>query len=151
MTALVAALGVLTVVALVAEVVVRGATVLARLPTVVAIFFAGAAIAIAVWIPLGGGSVACLLALWLAGFTLWLVVRSHVSSSISLRMAWMLARRPMSEPELLARYDEAYGAVHRGAQLRNAGLGEGAADGVRPTARGRWIVLLARALARRDG
>ena len=85
---------------------------------------------------------------WSGAFALWFGLRSHVESSILLRMLTWLRNRPATRDEILERYNERYGRAHRVDGLVHAGLVT-AADGVlAPTAKGRLIVRIARLLRR---
>src|SRR5262245_45901165 len=50
---------------------------------------------------------------WAGAFLSWFGVRSHIESSILLRMVYLLRRGPQAEHLLLAQYDSLYGEEHR--------------------------------------
>jgi hypothetical protein len=59
---------------------------------------------------------------WSGAFLTWFGVRSHIESSILLRMAYLLRAHPMRPEELLEEYDKVYGANQRVEELFRAGL-----------------------------
>jgi hypothetical protein len=59
---------------------------------------------------------------WSGAFLTWFGVRSHIESSILLRMAYLLRAHPMRPDELLEEYDKVYGANQRVEELYRAGL-----------------------------
>lgn len=59
---------------------------------------------------------------WSGAFLTWFGVRSHIESSILLRMAYLLRAHPMRPAELLDEYDKVYGADQRVEELFRAGL-----------------------------
>jgi hypothetical protein len=59
---------------------------------------------------------------WSGAFLTWFGVRSHIESSILLRMAYLLRGHPMRPGELLEEYDKVYGANQRVDELFRAGL-----------------------------
>lgn len=59
---------------------------------------------------------------WSGAFLTWFGVRSHIESSILLRMAYLLRAHPMRPEELLEEYDKVYGANQRIEELFRAGL-----------------------------
>jgi hypothetical protein len=117
---------------------------LAQLRKVVALhaFFAALAAAWIFWT--GAGSLASLAVLWLGAFLTWLTARSHVSSSILLRMVHLLRDGPLSRADLLARYHAAHGASHRSEELARTGLLRDST----PTLAGRVLGALALRMAR---
>jgi hypothetical protein len=83
---------------------------------------------------------------WTGAFALWFGLRSHVESSILLRMLTWLSDRPATRDEILEWYNARYGRAHRADGLVRAGLVT-ASDGVlTPTAKGRLIVRVAQLL-----
>jgi len=59
---------------------------------------------------------------WGGAFLSWFGVRSHIESSILLRMLYLLRRKPLTEAQLLAKYDCHYGKAMRIAELQRGGL-----------------------------
>jgi hypothetical protein len=54
---------------------------------------------------------------WGGAFLSWFGVRSHIESSILLRMLYLLRKKPLSEAELLAAYTALYGPEKRFEEL----------------------------------
>jgi len=59
---------------------------------------------------------------WAGAFLSWFGVRSHIESSILLRMLVLLRERPLSRTELLAKYTAHYGEQARIEELFRGGL-----------------------------
>lgn len=66
---------------------------------------------------------------WGGAFLSWFGVRSHVESSILLRMLFLLRRHPMTEEALVGEYTSLYGEAMRREELLKGGLA--VKDGVR--------------------
>ena len=83
--------------------------------------------------------------LWIGGFLFWLGARSHVESSILLRMLYLLLSGARSHDELLDIYEEHYDLRTRVRELRAAGL---VASGTPAslTATGKLVLALVRSL-----
>jgi hypothetical protein len=120
----------------------RRSTMLAQLPKVVAVHAGCAAPTTAYLVACSAGSAGALWVAWAGAFLIWLTVRSHISSSILLRMVHMLGERPLSASELTARYELDHGSEHRARQLESAGLTRGRAR----TLAGRTLAFLGRRL-----
>lgn len=69
-------------------------------------------------------SVVAVSAFWAGGFLSWFVVRSHIESSILLGMVMIMREGPLSNAEILSRYESVQGLKHRTDELVNAGLVE---------------------------
>lgn len=80
---------------------------------------------------------------WCGAFLLWFGVRSHVESSILLRMLYLLRRRPMTDAELMAEYASVYGESMRLAELGRGGLVVEDRGGVRVTPKGKVVLRFA--------
>jgi len=80
---------------------------------------------------------------WSGAFLTWFGVRSHIESSILLRMVFLLRSRPLDGNELLRRYESLYGIELRIEELLRSGLAERAGDRLRVTAKGRRILAAA--------
>ena len=76
---------------------------------------------------------------WAGAFLTWFGVRSHIESSILLRMAYLLREGPMGESGLLARYESHYGGSRRLDELLRARLVEQTSTGMALTAKGAMI------------
>jgi hypothetical protein len=71
-------------------------------------------LAAACWLALHGGSgVIAFTIFWGGTFLLWFGVRSHIESSILLRMLFLLRQRPMTDARLLETYASVYGESMR--------------------------------------
>ena len=92
-------------------------------------------------LPLAAGFV-----FWSGMFALWFGVRSHIESSILLRLLTSLAVRPATRDELLQRYAALHGRSDRVDELIRGGLVRAGADGVTPTAKGRFVARVTRLL-----
>jgi hypothetical protein len=103
--------------------------------------FGSLGIATACYAELVHGHGAVLLAIyWVGGFLVWFAVRSHVESSILLRMIYLLRDRPSTPGELLKLYESGYGLGERLNELERAGLIDTGPDGMRATRKGAWVV-----------
>lgn len=76
---------------------------------------------------------------WGGAFLSWFGVRSHIESSILLRMLYLLRKRPLSESELVHEYTTHYGQDMRLQELFRGKLAE---SGLKPsvTAKGKSIL-----------
>jgi hypothetical protein len=85
------------------------------------------------------------LVLWIGGFLFWLGARSHIESSILLRMLYLLLTRARSQDELLDYYEEHYDLRMRVRELRAAGL---VSSETPPslTAKGKLVIAVVRSL-----
>jgi hypothetical protein len=125
------------------EFALRGVKVQTALPRAVSVWFAAYAVA-AVWLLTAAASgLVALTVFWGGTFLMWFGVRSHIESSILLRMLFVLRRRPMSDPEVVAEYTSRYGRSARVAELRRSGLITGDGDRTRATPKGKTILALA--------
>src|SRR5262249_39408014 len=79
-----------------------------------------------------------LAAFWSGAFLTWFGVRSHVESSILLRMLMLLRRRPMADAQVVDAYGAIYGRAQRLAELRHGGFVDG--DPPRVTGKGRTVL-----------
>lgn len=77
---------------------------------------------------------------WAGAFLSWFGMRSHVESSILLRMLYLLRGRTMTGDELVAAYERQYGPEQRVEELVRSGLAEKGPDGTRITAKGKSIL-----------
>ncbi len=131
-------------VALVAsEIALGGAklqTVLSRLLLVWAVIGAAAIAGLGVS---GGGSLVAFGVFWAGCFLTWFGVRSHIESSILLRMVYLLREGPLTEEELMQRYNPIYGGRLRVDELVRGGLAERVPQGLRVTPRGKRIASVA--------
>jgi hypothetical protein len=75
-------------------------------------------------------------------FLVWFGVRSHIESSILLRMLVLLRGRSLSDSRLVDEYNARYGESMRVAELCRGGLVETGVDGLQLTARGKTVLFL---------
>jgi len=76
------------------------------------------------WMGPGRVGVAVLVVYWAGAFLTWFCVRSHIESSILLRLLYLLRAGPLPALELLERYEQLYGHGQRLGELVRAGLVE---------------------------
>jgi hypothetical protein len=94
-----------------------------------------------VWLRLDGEiSPLAFTILWGGSFLTWFGVRSHLESSILLRMLVFLRREPMSEGRLVARYLSQYGEAVRVEELCRGGLARRDRDQISVTPKGKRIL-----------
>jgi hypothetical protein len=81
-----------------------------------------------------------LLMFWGGAFLSWFGVRSHIESSILLRMVYLLRQQPMSDADLVAKYGAHYGQAMRLEELYRGGLAVKDGDRSSVTAKGKNIL-----------
>jgi hypothetical protein len=91
-------------------------------------------------IPGGTIGIISLAIFWLGAFLSWFGVRSHLESSILLRMLYLLKFRPMKPGELLEQYEKHYGEALRIEELIHSALIRREAERFTLTRKGRWIL-----------
>jgi hypothetical protein len=116
-------------------------TGVARVVSVWAVGYAAAAS----WLLLEGRAGLVAFAIfWCGAFLLWFGVRSHIESSILLRMVCLLRERPMTDAQLAAEYASRCGESMRLAELHRGGLViVDEAGTARVTQKGRIVLLVA--------
>jgi hypothetical protein len=77
---------------------------------------------------------------WGGAFLSWFGVRSHIESSILLRMLYLLRGRPLSEADVLAKYGSHYGEAMRVEELLRGGLTVKNGDVTSVTPKGKTIL-----------
>jgi hypothetical protein len=82
----------------------------------------GLAVVVAILSPSHRMGAAPILIFWSGALLAWFGVRSHLESSILLRMLHMLRRAPMTKGDLTSQYESYYGQEERLEELRLAGL-----------------------------
>lgn len=87
-------------------------------------------------------SVSSFLILWMGTFLTWFGIRSHMESSILLRLLLLLKKSPMTATELLEIYEKHHGIALRRKELIRGGLLEQNADRLQLTQKGRLILTL---------
>jgi hypothetical protein len=96
------------------------------------------------------GVVACVV-FWFGAFLSWFGVRSHLESSILLRMVHMLKDRRRTAAEILSEYEARYGETRRIKELYRGGLLSRDAEGAVLAPKGKWIVRIVTLLTRNPG
>jgi len=87
--------------------------------------------------------IAAALVCWSGLFMAWFGVRSHIESSILLRMLYFLRDGPSTRDAILNRYDREYGRAIRTEDLVNAGLISRRSQELTLTSKGRAVARLA--------
>lgn len=77
---------------------------------------------------------------WTGAFLTWFGVRSHMESSILLRMLFLLRGRSVRETGLLQEYESHYGPAQRLEELFRGGLLERTPAGAMVTSKGKFIL-----------
>lgn len=80
---------------------------------------------------------------WAGAFLSWFGVRSHLESSILLRMLFFIRKEPMTEKDLLLKYENHHSEASRLEELFRANLLERSPDGIQVTPKGRRILAAA--------
>ena len=124
---------------IVSEMALHGLKVQTGLSRAVFVYGAIGGGLLAYWVSNEGPPVP-LVVFWGGAFLTWFGVRSHIESSILLRMVYMLRGRRLSEEEILRRYEAVYGIEMRRGELLRAGLAEQSPGGMKLTPKGRLIV-----------
>lgn len=91
--------------------------------------------------------VACVV-FWSGCFLSWFGVRSHLESSILLRMLFLLKKRSWTARKLLTEYDSHYGEAARLEELVRGGLAEQGTGAMTLTSKGKTIIRIASLLNR---
>jgi len=81
-----------------------------------------------------------LLIFWSGAFLTWFGIRSHMESSILLRMLHLLRREAVPESRLLQEYESHYGEPQRLEELFRGGLLDQTPDGIIVTSKGKFIL-----------
>jgi hypothetical protein len=77
---------------------------------------------------------------WGGAFLSWFGVRSHVESSILLRMLYLLRGKPMTEAQLLETYSSQYGEAMRIEELLRGRMAARNGEGMTVTPKGKAIL-----------
>jgi hypothetical protein len=77
---------------------------------------------------------------WGGAFLSWFGVRSHIESSILLRMLYLLRRGPMTESGLVSEYTSQYGHAMRIEELLRGGMAAKSGDRMSVTPKGKTIL-----------
>lgn len=81
--------------------------------------------------------------IWTGAFVSWFGVRSHLESSILLRMLFLIRKKPMTEQDLILKYENHYSEASRLEELFRANLLERSPNGIQITSKGRRIAAAA--------
>lgn len=122
MTALSAATSAVAIPIVGVEFAVRRMKLQTAFERVLAIWAATFAVTLAVLILTTGSGATALTIFWCGTFMAWFGVRSHLESSILLRMLVLLRARPMTDAELIAEYTRRAGRTARLEELRRGGF-----------------------------
>jgi hypothetical protein len=110
---------------------------------VLVIWISGYAAAAAWLVRHGHSGVVVFTIFWSGTFLAWFGMRSHIESSIVLRMLFLLRQRPMTDAELIAAYASHYGEAARVEELHRGGLVVRGRDGIHVTPKGKTVLLFA--------
>jgi hypothetical protein len=83
---------------------------------------------------------------WAGAFLTWFGVRSHIESSVLLRMLYLLRQQPLSASELLSSYHSHYGKELRIEELVRGGLLERASSELHVSSKGNLILRIVQLL-----
>ena len=122
------------------EVVLRGTKLQTGLAKVVLVHMIVAALLLVYLFAKGRFVWDALLIFWAGAFLTWFGVRSHMESSILLRMLYLLRKGTSSESELLQEYESHYGEAQRLEELFRGGLMEQTSGGIVVTPKGKFIL-----------
>lgn len=108
--------------ALVCEPLIRGCKLQSVLRRVMAVHVVALWAAIGLLVPGHHLNLSAIVIFWSGGFLAWFGIRSHLESSILLRMLHSLRCTSMTEADLVASYEGTYGEARRVDELIRAGL-----------------------------
>ena|SRR3990172_5350278 len=124
----------------ISELALKGKKLQTGLTGVVTVHAAVAASLVIYCFAADGLSLVAVLVFWSGAFLTWFGVRSHIESSILLRMLFLLRGGSMSGSRLLEEYESHYGESLRLKELFDGGLLEETPEGIIPTSKGRFIL-----------
>jgi hypothetical protein len=122
------------------EFALKGAKLQTGLAKVIVTHAAIAASILAYLLWRGGAGVVAVIIFWSGAFLTWFGVRSHMESSILLRMLFLLRKGPVSGDRLLQDYEGHYGQGERLQELFRGKLLEQTASGITITSKGKFIL-----------
>jgi hypothetical protein len=122
------------------ELVLRGTKLQTGLSRVLVAWAAVWAMALYPLLRYGGVGPVAFTLFWGGTFLSWFGVRSHIESSILLRMLYLLRRQPMSEAQVVEKYSSQYGQAMRVAELLRGGMTAKSGERTVVTAKGRAIL-----------
>ena len=83
---------------------------------------------------------------WAGAFLTWFGIRSHIESSVLLRMLYLLKQQPVTANQLLSRYHSHYGKELRIEELVRGGLLERGSNELRVSSKGNLILRIVQLL-----
>jgi len=83
---------------------------------------------------------------WAGAFLIWFGIRSHIESSVLLRMLYLLREQPVSADQLLSRYHSHYGKELRIEELVRGGLLDRASNDLHVSSKGNLILRIVQLL-----
>lgn len=94
----------------------------------------------------GGPGIVAVTIFWAGAFLIWFGARSHIESSILLRMLYLLRKKADTPEALLSRYHSQYGEALRVEELVRGGLVARSGDRFEVTSKGQRILRIVDAL-----
>ena len=140
MTGVLVVLGALVVVMLASELALRGTKLQTGLGRVLLVWAAVYLLSLYPLLVYGETGLLPFTLFWGGAFLSWFGVRSHIESSILLRMLYLLRQGPLSQAELLAKYATHYGEQQRIEELFRGGLAVRQEAEMRVTPKGKSIL-----------
>jgi hypothetical protein len=125
------------------ELALRGTKLQTGLARVLAVHAMIAAVTLVVLLRKGEVGPVAFLLFWGGAYLSWFGARSHVESSILMRLLYLLRKGPQGEDELLRGYQSHYGEQDRLEELFRGGLAERKGDRAAPTQKGLRILRIA--------
>ncbi|HEY7162350.1 MAG TPA: hypothetical protein VH815_13880 [Acidobacteriota bacterium] len=92
------------------------------------------------------GGIIAMTIFWAGAFLTWFGVRSHIESSVLLRMLYLLRRQPVSADQLLSSYHSHYGKELRIEELIRGGLLESGSSELHVSKKGNLILRMVQLL-----
>jgi hypothetical protein len=124
------------------EFALGGAKLQSRPARVLGVWVAGYVAALS-WLVLHAGSGFITLTIfWGGAFLFWFGIRSHIESSILLRMLFLLRYGPTTDARLVEEYASLYGESKRLEELRRGRFIVQDCDGIRITPKGKAVLLV---------
>jgi hypothetical protein len=137
------ALGALVVAMIGSELALRGTKLQTGLSSVVVVWGLIYLVALYPTQHYGGTGFLALTVFWGGAFLSWFGVRSHLESSVLLRMLYLLRGQPRAEASLLAAYEALYGEAKRREELARGGMTTEREHRIVVSAKGRAILRVA--------
>ena len=125
---------------LLSELMLKGTKLQTGLAKVLVAHSAVSILLVLYFIVTGRNLFVALLVFWAGAFLTWFGVRSHMESSILLRMLFLLREGTLPEKRLLQEYESHYGQAQRMEELFRGGLLEKTESGIAVTPKGKFIL-----------